>query len=182
MIEYWYVAQRPFTPATPEWPKYIEWSGLTQLKSLITLDATLCPRVPSPLNDEDWHHNVHMDSFAWCFRDLQYLEQRIAALGANRILATIRHPMHPCDELRLDARFAFAGYDILDKDADMSLLTNCGPFPEAFAPQELSSCGLLPMLSRADAVRQALEQHYPEHSHISGCQVWALWDMQSKPT
>lgn len=180
MIEFWYIAQRPFTRASPEWSQFIAWSGLVQLESLLTLDATLCPRAPSPLNDEDWNHNVPMGSFAWCFRDLSYLEHRIADFGAIRILATIRHPMHPCDELRPDDRFAFAGYDILDKETDISLLTNCGPFPRALAPKELSSCGLLPRFSRAAAVRSALELNYPEHSHVPGCEVWALWEMQSK--
>jgi hypothetical protein len=46
----WFIATEPFTPANGAgWDKYIEWSGLAQLKELISLDPILCPSVLAEL-------------------------------------------------------------------------------------------------------------------------------------
>jgi hypothetical protein len=62
---------KQFDPASrDDWQKYIEWSGLTQLREVITLDEILCPLAFDEITDEDWQYNVHEDFKTYFFRDL----------------------------------------------------------------------------------------------------------------
>jgi len=50
-----YSAVKRFDPACGErWREYIDWSGLTQLREVVSLDGLLCPTVIEELTDEDW--------------------------------------------------------------------------------------------------------------------------------
>ncbi len=50
----WYMAVRPFSPALGDArTKYVAWSGLTQLKAVVSLDSSLCPCVIERLQAED---------------------------------------------------------------------------------------------------------------------------------
>ena len=58
-----YSAVKRFDPACGDnWTKFIAWSGLTQLRELVSLDGILCPTVFQELTAEDWQHNVQEDS------------------------------------------------------------------------------------------------------------------------
>ena len=58
-----YSAVKRFDPACGEpWRKFIEWSRLTQLREVISLDLMLCPTVFQDLIAEDWQHT---ETEAW---------------------------------------------------------------------------------------------------------------------
>lgn len=44
---------------------------------------------------------------------------------------------------RLDKRFKFYGYDLLEDFTSISALTNCGGFDKAFLPKDISEYGLI---------------------------------------
>jgi hypothetical protein len=174
-----FVAKRPFDPSAGEgWDRYVTWTGLTQLKEVVSLDTMLCPTLPEELTAADWEHNVHADYLVFFFRSLEYLRNRVTAERRVNILLVLQNPT--ASELAEVDRpdFEFAGFDLVDVHGDVSALTNCGGFEGVFANAELSELGLLRDLSRAKEVQAALRARHPEESHAN-CHVWAIWRQRS---
>ena len=178
VVQPWYRAVEPFDSASGErWDRYVEWSGLNQLKELVSFDGCLCPCAVKEMEARDWDYSVQEDCVLFFLTDLDYLLRRIAGLGPVNILAAVRNPESECRNAFGDARFEFSGYDIVDVNADISALTNCGGFPEAFRNEELSEVGLISEFDRAIDIRRSLREHYPDEPHAE-CDVWALWKMR----
>jgi len=172
-----YLATERFDPAKgAQWDHYVAWSGLLQLREMVTLDAVLCPRVIREILPEDWNEIVNEDFMTDYFISLDYLMQRAGSLDGRNLLAVYKNPeskpsLH-------DSRFQFEGYDLVDVHGGISALTNCGGFPLAFDNAELSAVGLLSSLERAQAVQRALTKHYEPHAHAP-CDVWAIFRLRS---
>lgn len=178
MINPWFIAVEKFGPEYGEsWQKYIEFSGLTQLKEVVSLDDILCPEIVKELSDEDWWHNAQEDYVCFFFRDLDYLLKKVANYLNINILATIREPKIDCKDCFQDKRFEFIGYDLIEVNGSTSALTNCGGFENAFKNDELSEVGLISSLKRAREVQQLMWKHYPENPHAN-CDIWAIWKMK----
>jgi hypothetical protein len=176
-----YSAVKRFDPGCGEaWPKFIEWSGLTQLREVVSLDLILCPTVFGELTDEDWQHNVQEDFKITLFHDLDYVLGKVARGDRVNVLALLQNPAD--DEIRSfnDSRFVFRGFDLVELQTGISALVNCGGFDKAFAPTELSDCGLLADHARALSVQQRLRAEYPDEHHAD-CDVWAVWQLQLCP-
>lgn len=170
-----FVAKRPFDPSVGDgWDRYVAWSGLSQLREVVSLDTMLCPTVPAELTAADWDYNVHADYLVFFFRSLDYLLNRVTANGRLNILAVLQNPTAADLAVVTLPGFAFAGFDLVDVHGDVSALTNCGGFEGVFAKAELSELGLLTDLSRAQAVQASLRVHYPGEPHAD-CDVWAIW-------
>ncbi len=170
-----FVAKRSFGPAQGEkWLDYVEWSGLRQLREVVSLDQLLCPTVPAELVAADWEYNVHADYLTSYFHSLDHLKRRVAGEPDLNLLAVIQNP-GPAD---LDGTnppgFTFMGFDVVDVYGDVSALTNCGGFDDVFPKTELSDHGLLREPVRAYQVQRDLRKTYPDHSHTR-CDVWAIW-------
>ncbi len=178
MAEIRYAAVRRFDPADGEnWRGYLDFSGLSQLTALVSLDGTLCPSVIGDLTPTDWQHNVRQDYLTDFFQDLDYLLTRLPDFGRTQVLAAMREPAPHFAEMLDDDRFRFVGFDLVDRRGGVSALVNCGGFPRAFDNRELSEHGLLTEHARAQEVRRALETHYPEERHAA-CHIWAIWRME----
>ena len=172
-----YVAKRCFGPAAGEaWLRYLSWSGLDQLRELVTLDTVLCPTVPEELAPEDWRHNVQADYQTLYFRSLDYLRPRVAGEANIQILAILQNPSATDIESANPPGFELLGYDLLDVHGDVSALTNCGGWDGLVVPQELSMVGLLGDLERAYRLREALRVEHAGERHAD-CDVWAVWRM-----
>jgi hypothetical protein len=172
-----YSAVRRFDPGCGEpWQRFIAWSGLTQLREVVSLDGILCPTVFDQLTAEDWRHNVHEDFRTTLFHDLDYVLGSVAGQEGVNVLALLQNPT--ADEVGSfrDPRFVFRGFDLVDVHGDISALVNCGGFDRAFARADLSDCGLLPDLARALSVQQQLRDEYPDEPPAN-CDVWAIWQM-----
>ena len=77
-----YTAVQRFDPACGErWHEFIEWSGLKQLREVVSLDLILCPTAFGELTDEDWRHNVQEDFKITLFHDLDHVLRRVAGGG-----------------------------------------------------------------------------------------------------
>jgi hypothetical protein len=172
-----YIATERFdTGRESEWEKYLSWSGLTQLREVVSLDSILCPRVVDEILPDDWNHIVNEDFMLDYFTDLAYLIQRAGSLDGRNLLCVYKNP--DTDPTPSDERFGFEGYDLVDVMGGISALTNCGGFPLAFKNSELNPVGLLPRLDRAHAVRAALRSHYPTEPHAN-CDVWTIFRARS---
>src|SRR6185503_19154236 len=109
-----FVAKRPFDPSAGEaWTRYVAWSGLTQLKEVVTLDTMLCPTVPEKLTPADWEHNVHADYQVFFFRSLDYLLKRVKGNGRLNILMVVQNPTAGEVAGIESPGFDFEGFDLV---------------------------------------------------------------------
>jgi hypothetical protein len=179
-----YSAVKQFDPSCGDkWTKFIEWCGLTQLREVISLDCILCPSVIviDELTPEDWHYNVSENFICHLFRDLEYLLGKVAGSDRMNVLALMQNPTEEDVRAFNDNRFIFRGFDLLEVHvADISALVNCGGFPKAFAPTDLSDCGLLVDHAKVLRIQTLLRAEYPDEHHAD-CDVWAIWQMRAGP-
>jgi hypothetical protein len=170
----WFVATAKFDRTDAAWAKYLEWSGLTQLEELVSLDSSLCPTVLPDIKPEYWNHVVNEDFMLHFFTDLGYLRSETATISRKNLLCVFRNPdVHP-STTQVPEGFEFMGYDLLDKESGTSALSNCGGFPKAFSNSELSEKGLLLTHERSRTVQNALVREYPNEHHAD-CHLWAIF-------
>ncbi len=176
-----YSAVKRFDPASGEaWQQFIEWSCLTQLREVVSLDGILCPTVFQELTAADWQHNVQEDFQTRLFPDLDYVVRRVAGNDRVSVLALMQNPTDTAVCSFSDPRFAFRGFDLIKLQTGISALVNCGGFDKAFAPADLSDCGLLTDQARALSVQNLLRAEYPDEPHAD-CDLWAIWTMKMEP-
>jgi hypothetical protein len=169
----WFTATERFDPSDERWGKYIARSGLEQLDEVVSLDGTLCPSVLPDIKPEYWNHIVNENFTLNFFIDLDYLRNQTAEIHRKNILCVFRNPTGPPSS-QVPEGFEFVGYDLVDKDASISALTNCGGFPQAFSNGELSEKGLLRNNERGREVQETLRQKYPNEHHAD-CHLWAIF-------
>jgi len=176
----WYTATRKFDPSIgEEWIKYRDWAKIPQLKELISLDTTQRSPELWHLIDSDWEYNIHKDGLISFFWDLAYLCQRFENKRAEvNILAVCLEPSFEVRDSFKDRRFAFQGYDLIG-EGDISAISNCGGFEQAFQTGDISEVGLFDTYAFARQVQKRLRQHYPTEPHAD-CEVWAIWKMISQ--
>jgi hypothetical protein len=174
-----YTAVERFDATAGErWTKFVAWSGLSQLREVISLDGILCPNFfLGRLSDQDWRHNIDEDFKIHFFRDLDYVLARVGDNMRVNVLAVVQSPPGSGLDSFSDPRFVFRGFDLLEVNGgDISALLNCGGFPKAFANTELSDCGLLTNHERTMSVQHVLRQEYPDEHHAD-CDIWTIWTM-----
>ena len=170
----WFIATEPFISNNEKsWRNYIRWSGLIQLQEVVSLDSILCPSLLPNIKDDYWPHIVNEDFLIRFFLDFDFLMTQVASIAKKNVLCVFRNPSQPPVAPAV-AHFEFLGYDLVDKEASVSALTNCGGFPEVFANSELSCVGLLPELNRAREVQSRLRVLHPEEHHAN-CDLWAIF-------
>jgi hypothetical protein len=91
------------------------------------------------------------------------------------VIAATRAPSATAVTSFSDADFEFSGFDVVDTARRISVILNCGGFPEVFSVSELSSeSGLLTSYERAFEIRDTLRRLNPDGEH-SDYDVWAIW-------
>src|SRR5690349_16368455 len=89
----WFIATGTFGPWSGEsWTKYVQWSGLTQLDELVSLDGMLNPTVLKQMKEEYWSYVPEEDHMFGLFADLQFLRNEIAGLTDVNLLCVYRNP------------------------------------------------------------------------------------------
>jgi len=167
-----YSAQERFTPNDDSWQSYIEWSGRTNTTEIVTCDGMLCASVIDELTDEDWQHNIHADNMVYFFSSYKYLLTRISFdVGKHNILELTKRP--DLDVVASDL-FQFCGYDIMDSDDSISVLLNCGSFPDIFSPSDTNAFGLLDKLDDANRIADNIRASNPDEHHCQDCRVWGI--------
>ncbi len=164
---------RKFDPRCGEsWSRYIEWSGFHHLRELVSADSILCPSCVDQLKDEDWEFNIHADNRLHFFRDYEYLKRRIAYdASLHNLLAIFERPARAPEPIE---GFTFCGYDILDSDDSISVLTNCGAFPSIYTADDLNPYGLITELDRVTKIAEAIRDTNADDHHCYDCRVWGI--------
>lgn len=174
-MTWFYTARQRFSPhnTQPEsWHGYQTFSGFQHIEELVSADAILCADLIEELVDEDWQYNVHADGRVTWFTDLAYLLHRIDFDPTLHNLLALSEDPHatpsPPDG------FMHCGYDILDSDDAVSVLTNCGQFPSIFAPSLVNCYGLVPELAVAEQIAETIRSAFPDDYHCLDCHVWEI--------
>ena len=175
----WFIATESFGPADGDaWTDYVEWSGLTQLQEVVSLDQLLCPTLLPETQDHFWPYVVSQDFLSRYFVDFAFLKEQVTAVKKKNLLGVFRNPERAPEAPAAD--FEFMGYDLIDPETSVSALTNCGGFPDVFDNSELSPVGLLPEFERAREVQKQLRAAYPKEAHAN-CNLWAIFRYLSFP-
>lgn len=174
-MEPWFIATQKFSPADEEnWTEFIEWSRLTQLDEVVSLDPILCPPLLPNMKEEYWPYIVDEAFLLPFFTDLPFLLHEVSTIPDKNVLCVYRNPtVLPLPGGGLLA-FEFLGYDLVDVEGGASALTNCGGFPEVFSNDEISPKGLLTKHTRAVEVQKELRRRYPGQLHTD-CHLWAIF-------
>lgn len=158
------------------WDKYIQWSRLTHLTELVSLDGMLNEVLVEPdrNNADDWNYIVTDEHYeTGFFTTLDYVLCKVTSKDRFNLLAVVIEPTQDCKTVTKDG-FEFIGYDLLDKDYSVSALTNCGGFDETFLPNDLNKVGLIDYYAKAYDTKQRLFKNNPEEHHAD-TNVIAVW-------
>jgi len=178
-MDYWYTATETYDNNYEDgssWAKYIEFSKLTHLTELISLDGMLNGIVFEPDRGEsgDWDHIIVDDLCeTGLFNSLDYVLEKVANKERFNLLTVVKEPTEECEKVNIPD-FDFVGYELLDKDYSTSALSNCGGFDETFKPFDLNHYGLIDTFRKAYDIRERLLKNNPEEHHAD-CNVLALW-------
>jgi hypothetical protein len=158
------------------WDKYIEWSKLTHLTELVSLDGMLNELLVEPDydNPDDWNFIHIIESYeTGFFTTLDFVFKRLKAKDKFNLLTVVLEPDQHCEKINIDD-YEFVGYDLLDKDFSISALTNCGGFNETFLPTDLNHKGLIDNFEKAYDIKKRLLENNPDEYHAD-TNVIAVW-------
>lgn len=176
-----FIATEPFGPWNDgKWQSYINWSGLTQLDQLVSLDTILCNPVLREIADDYWPHILNENFLLCYFTDLEFMLAQLQENADANILCVFRNPPSQPTAPKTSLPFSFVGYDLVETETGVSALTNCGGFPKAFSNDALNKFGLLDTHGEAVKVQAALVENYPDEEHAN-CEYWAVFIASGKP-
>lgn len=175
-----YVAKAVFNKEsntdTMGWEKYIQWSRLSQLSELVSLDGMLNETLvePNRENEKEWDYiEVEYGYETGFFTSLDYVMEKMKGKDRFNLLALVKDPEADCKSLEIE-NFEFMGYDLIEMFSGISSLTNCGGFDETFLPQELSQFGLISDYGRVIEIRENLLLNNPGEPHADTSAI-AIW-------
>jgi len=173
-----FIATKRFDPSdSKRWNEYINWAKIPALVEVVSLDCLLCPHLVNEFTDEDWSHIVNENFRLNYFHDLNYLLERVATVKNRNILGLYRNSDQHISHPPSPAGFEFIGYDLIEEMTQISALTNCGGFPDAFSNSELNRFGLLSDFIRARDVRINLLKQNPDEPRAN-CEMYAVWRLK----
>ncbi len=172
MSPWFYIACKRFSLHIESWENYIQFSGFRHIKELVTADQILCPNLVEEITREDWNHNVQADNRINWFSDYLYLKNRVNFDHTKHNILAIRE--HPTVYADPPPYFENCGFDILDSFDSISVLTNCGQFPDIFNPDEVNDYGLIDDLARAIDIADSLRRIHFDDPHCKDCKVWQI--------
>lgn len=177
---FWYTLTNTFDKDYGEgWLKYLEWSKLSHLKELISLDGMLNEELIHPNNDNEdnyYDYVIFENEFLTCFfTSLSFVLRKASSLTLERfnLLAVVKEPTEKCETISVE-NFEFVGYDLLDQSNDNSALSNCGGYDETFSPSDLNEFGLINKYENAYRIKKKLKENNPKEHHAD-TNVIAIW-------
>ena len=174
----WYTARKTYDSDHDGefgWEKYLQWSKLTHLSELVSLDGILNGLAFEPdfASEEDWKYIVTEEQrMTHFFNSLDYVVEKTKELEYFNLLAVVKEPHETKSEL--GSNFDFVGYELIEKGGKISALTNCGGFDESFLPKDLNEYGLVTEWERAKKIQTDLRVNNPEERHAD-CYLYEVW-------
>ena len=155
------------------WERYIRWRGLNLVK-FDSVDGILRPDLFTPESMEDWRNCVNENFKLNMITDLEY---------AHRILKRYEKSILVGVEIEIQEGYTpgsgILGFDIIDGYCDVSLITNWGNEKNDLVDKYVMSNGLIINIDKAVEIRNKLRNEFDEDSHAKGCQVWAIYEINT---
>ena len=121
---------------------------------------------------EDWQHNIQQNNYLFWFSDWHYLRQRQSwESDTQQVIAIWEAPL---TRQSPPEYFQHCGFDIVDRDGEISVLTNCGGFPDLYTFEDVNQFGLLDNLNQTQTIVNNLHQKYGDDYHCRECQIWQV--------
>ena len=158
------------------WDKYIEWSKLTHLTELVSLDRILNENLVEPDFDstDDWECiHIYEQYLTGLFTTLNFVFKRLKPKDKFNLLTVVIEPDKECKDINVDG-YEFVGYDLIEQDFSYSALTNLGGLVETFLPTDLNDKGLIDDFTKAYDIKKRLFKNNPELHHAD-TNVIAVW-------
>jgi len=178
-MDYWYTATETFDNGNKDefsWTKYLEFSKLTHLTELVSLDGMLNGLIFEPERGEngDWDFIIVDDFYeTGLFNSLDYVIEKTKNKTKFNLLTVVKEPTEKCEKIEI-SDFEFVGYELIDKGYSASALSNCGGFDETFKSTDLNRYGLVDTFEKAYDIRDRLLKNNPMEHHAD-CHVFGLW-------
>lgn len=158
------------------WDGYIEWSQLTHVREIVSLDYMLNKDLVQPDYDDayDWEQ-IHVFGLmqTGLYTTREYVLRRMTKTDVFNLLTVVIEPNQECRNMEIED-YDFMGYDLVDQDFGNSALTNCGGFAETFQPDDLNDKGLFDSYDTAYDVKHRLLKNNPNEFHAD-TNVIAIW-------
>lgn len=174
-MNYLYTIRGRFGSDDESWQTYVQGSRLYHAKELVSLDALLnADLVDTDYEKVDWNI-VHSagTSVTGYLADFNYALSHMRQVERFNLLAIVIEPESDCKSTGPD-NFEFVGYDLLDKDYQVSALTNCGGFDDSFLPADQNKYGLIDSYDHARSIQKHLAEHNPGEFHADTLLI-AVW-------
>ncbi len=166
---YYKIIQRFSAEDRGKWRDFLAWRGLP-LESFESVDGILRPDLFQPESVEDWRNCVNEDCKWHLITNLDYA-RRILRRYDNAVIVGVETGVKE-DYLAKDG---LLGFDILDGDSAVSLITNWGTDEEGVIDPQVSPNGLIVDLVSALALRDRLRRDFSEDPHAAKCDLWAIY-------
>lgn len=167
-----YAIREPFSPADGgKWDDYCEWRGI-EFESFESIDGLLRPNLFELETDEDWGllaKESYSDSTVLTpfISDLESAQRKRAEIGRGDVVG-LEFDGH--DTTNPD----FLGFDLIEGDGSISLLTNFGN-DFNFINRALTSNALAPDLETVAEIRLALLNSLPKDPHVKDCRIVSVY-------
>lgn len=162
-----------FGPEGGAWASYLEARGL-QLDCFDSIDGILRPDLFEPESDNDWENCVREDRKLSLIKNLSYAK-KVLSKHENATLVGV--------DPELDSDYVpeenLLGFDIIDGYCDVSLVTNWGHDEEGLFAGHIQKNGLIGTLDVAISIRNTLREKHSDDAHAEGCEVWAVYKINT---
>lgn len=158
-----------FGPKHSAWNDFAKDHWIQPLESFDSIDGILCEDLFTPETDEDWEHGVKEDFRISMITDVDYARRVSQSKANSRLVGLIENS--DCDGTQ-----GLLGYDLLDVDNHVSLITNWGPEDKDHPLNRfpVGSNGLFQSYDVALKAAEYLKQNHPASDHPLGS-IWAIF-------
>lgn len=137
------------------------------------MDSLLCPEA-FEIDDEGWNYIIDGKSTSGFYLNLDYVKKRISGLKDINLVAVVREPTHHLTASRKLTNAFFAGYDLMDKDMGISILTNTGCNQKVIPPRLKNKYGLIDQFELIKKIEKDNERVHKDEPHSEGY-IFEIW-------
>jgi hypothetical protein len=172
-----YIIRNRFGPGSEGWTEYSEWAGLEDCEEYYSIDGIMRKGLFSPETGEDWENCVNEDFKTHIITNVEYANKVAERLPNAEAIGIIEDPISA--EEAVPSHHELVGYDILDGDGHISLVTNWGGRKENEKIKK-NRFALISQIKDAYDCKNDLRSEYPEDPHAADCEVWAIYRIDKR--
>lgn len=157
------------------WGDFINFSELTHLKELVSLDSNLnrLSFMPDLNAIEEWDYFItEQERVLFYFNSIDYVLEKVKDLQTFNLLAIVKQPT--AQKADIANSYDFVGYDLIEIGGDTSALSNGGGFDETFLPNQLNEFGLITDYNKATQIQKELPKNNPDNQSAE-CYLFEVW-------